>query len=322
MPIHAAELRLNNGDRITGEVVRHERGRIVFRSPILGEISVADTDATIIATPETPVESLTGLPPNEELPAVTKPPLRQIAAIPVKPVKTPQSKWKGKVEFGFINQSGRREALNLSFRAEAELKKAADDYKATARYLYGKTSNLVSSNRRDTNFRWRHDISGRVFFQSLSSYTDDKVAGINLNLEQNGSVGYQFLTTERQKASLGGGVTVQYREASGLDAGLNYLGSLFQDYSYKINGRLTFTQAFNGLYSPDSQARSITTGTKTSNLNTQAENYKMSFNSSLQGKMSERVSLNLRYEYEYDNAMLDPKARTDQRITSSVGYSF
>jgi putative salt-induced outer membrane protein YdiY len=54
----------------------------------------------------------------------------------------------------------------------------------------------------------------------------------------------------------------------------------------------------------------------------EAENYKVRFNSSLQGKLSERISLNLRYEYEYDNAILDKNGRTDRRVTSSLGYSF
>ncbi|MCB1103627.1 MAG: DUF481 domain-containing protein [Cephaloticoccus sp.] len=54
----------------------------------------------------------------------------------------------------------------------------------------------------------------------------------------------------------------------------------------------------------------------------EADNYKVRFNSTLQGKMSERISLNLRYEFEYDNAVLNKEARSDQRITSSVGYAF
>ena len=38
--------------------------------------------------------------------------------------------------------------------------------------------------------------------------------------------------------------------------------------------------------------------------------------------MTERFSLNLRFEYEFDNAILDPKAKVDQRITTSLGYGF
>lgn len=327
LPTTAAELHLNNGDRITGEVVMRVDDKIHFRSPILGDLVVAETDAAVIEEPDTPVESLAGLPPPEPKPKSTPATAdtgSRVAAVPLAPPppapKPPR--WKGKIEFGFSNQSGRTDALNLSVRTEAELKKDLNHYRANARFLYGKTSDIVSSNRRDGSFRWRHEISERIFTQSLSSYTDDRVAGIDLNLEQNGSVGYQFLRTDRHTGSLGAGLTVQYRDAVGVETAFNYLGEFFQDYTYKINGRLSFSQAINALYSPDSQARSISTGTSVSNLTQEAENYKVRFNSALQGKMSERISLNLRYEYEYDNAINNPAARTDQRITSSVGYAF
>ena len=327
LPAGSAELHLNNGDRITGDVVLRVDGKIHFRSPILGDLVVAETDAAVIEEPDTPVESLAGLPPPEPKPKSTPATAdtgSRVAAVPLAPPppapKPPR--WKGKLEFGFSNQSGRTEALNMSVRTEAELKKTLNHYRANARFLYGKTGNIISSNRRDASFRWRREISERIFTQTVSSYTDDRVAGIDLNLEQNGSVGYQFLRSDNHTGSMGGGLTVQYRDAIGVETAINYLGEFFQDYTYKINGRLSFSQAVNALYSPDSQARSITAGTSVKNLTQEAENYKVRFNSALQGKMSERISLNLRYEYEYDNAINNPAARTDQRITSSVGYAF
>jgi len=318
----AAELHLDNGDRITGEVVRRENGNIYFQSPVFGEIVVAEVDAVVVDTPETPVESLTGLPPKDKTKAIKAPRLvegadpdaRKAASLP---------KWKGKMELGFTNQSGRRDSSNLSVRTEAELKKGPDNFRVTGRYLYGETNNVVASNRQDASFRWRHNISARIFAQSQSSYSRDQVSRINHNLEQNGSMGYQFLRSERHKASGGGGATLQYRDAEGLESRLSYLGEIFQEYTYKINGRLTLSQAINALYSPDGRGRTIksliSTGTA---VNTSDETYKVLFNSSLQGKMSEWISLNFRYEYEYDNAILDKNGRTDQRITSSVGYAF
>ena len=84
---------------------------------------------------------------------------------------------------------------------------------------------------------------------------------------------------------------------------------------------MTVSQALNALYSPNESARLINASTSNA-LTAEADNYKVRFNSTLQGKMSERISLNLRYEFEYDNAILNKEARSDQRITSSVGYAF
>ena len=122
--------------------------------------------------------------------------------------------------------------------------------------------------------------------------------------------------------SVGAGLTFQYRDANGVEKGTAYLGEVFQDYTYKLNGRLTFLQNINVLYSPDGRSRALSSGASSTLFVDQAENYKVRFNSTLQGKLSERISLNLRYEYEYDNAILDRYGRTDRRVTSSLGYSF
>ena len=310
----AAELQLSNGDRITGELIRREDGKIYFRSSILGELVIAETDAVVMDTPETPVESLAGLPPEIEQVQLRdaeslRPPLKKAATRP----------WKGKLEFGFQNQAGRQSTLNYSARAELERKSQLNQYRLNARYLYGESAQVVSSDRRDASFRWRHEISERVFGQTLTSYSSDEVSNIRLNAEQNAGFGYKVLVGERHTGSVGAGLTVQYREAEGVEGGTAYLGEVFQDYIYKLNGRLTFLQNLNVLYSPDGRDAKLSAS---SLFTDEAENYKVRFNSSLQGKLSERISLNLRYEYEYDNAILDRNGRTDRRVTSSLGYSF
>ena len=324
--VSAAQLHLSNGDRITGVVIQRVEGKIYFNSTLFGQIIVDEADAAVVDTPETPVESLAGLPPAKKTkPAKTLLVQATDSSLSDKdssPFPQKLTKWKGKMEFGFLNQSGRREVLNASLRMEAEHKSGANNLRAVGRYLYGENDNKVASDRQDASFRWRHDVSGRIFAQSLTSYTRDKITQIDLNLEQNGSMGYQLVQGEQHNATVGAGLTLQYREAEGFDSGVNYLGEVFQDYSYKINGRLTLTQAINALYSPNGRVRSITSATNLSNLTNEADNYKVRFNSALQGKMSEHISLNLRYEYEYDNAILDKNGRTDQRITSSVGYAF
>lgn len=311
----AAELHFNNGDRITGEVVQRVDGKIHFLSPVLGNLVIAETEAVIIETPDTPAESLAGLPP-----VIEQVRLRDADVPRPDPRPAPPPKWKGKIEFGFNNQTGRTETSSLNLRGETTYAKDRSSYRVNARYLYGESTGLVTSDRRDAGFRWRHDLSGRIFAQAVTSYFSDRVANVDINLEQNAGFGYKFHDKDRSKASVGAGLTLQYREAAGVENGATVLGELFQDYTYKINGRLTFSQDINALYSPDARTRTLLVAAPS--LSEEAENYKIRFNSTLQGKLSERISLNLRYEYEYDNAILSRDNRTDQRVSSSLGYSF
>ena len=52
------------------------------------------------------------------------------------------------------------------------------------------------------------------------------------------------------------------------------------------------------------------------------QNYRVRFNSTLQGRVTDRISMNLRFEYEFDNTIADRDAKSDQRISSSLGYAF
>lgn len=328
----ADELHLRNGDRVTGTLVRRGEGKIYFRSTLLGELVVSETEASVIEAPETPVESLAGLPPHHPSdpahpPAQADPkaPATATSAAPnavAATPKKPDTSWKGKIEFGYQNQSGRTNALNLTLRADAERTVAVDNYRFNFRYLNGKTGASVSADRQDASFRWRHELSEKLFGQAVSSYSADKVKQINSDIEQNVGVGYKVLERSRQTASVGTGVTLQYRDAVAIEHGLTYLGEFFQDYTYKVNGRLTLSQDSNAQFSPESRGQFTYVNNQLVPTQTDARNYKLRFNTTLQGKVTNTVSLNLRFEYEYDNAIYDPNARTDQRVSSSIGYAF
>jgi putative salt-induced outer membrane protein YdiY len=337
-PLSAAtELRLRNGDVLRGEHLKTENGIIHFRSPVLGTMLVPAADAEVKDVPDTPVESLVGLPPVK---ATAKPntdadktpegnakpaddknadnPHAAVATVakPTAPSKAAahvsKPKWKGKVEFGYQQQSGRKDAISGSLRIDAEsATKSANLLKASARALYGKQNSQINSERYEGSFRWRHDFGARLFTQSLTSYLADRVKHIDQSYEQNIGLGYRIIDHGRHILNAGFGGTAQYRQALGVTEDVVYLTEFFQDYSYKINGRLSFTQESNALYSTKAILRDTSP----------AGNYRLRFNTALQGKISDRVSLNLRYEYEYDNTVANPALRADQRVTSSIGYA-
>lgn len=325
VPVHAAELQLANGDRVSGSLVRRAQGKIYFHSPLLGDLVVDEKNATVVPDDDTAVESLVGLPP---IPAARAAPSasRPDAAPPTSdtvPAATEvtAARWKGKIEFGLANQQGRKNANNISVRSDAEHTDGPDNLRVSGRYLYGKTEETVTSDRKNANFRWRHTLSDKMFSQTVTSYSADSIKGIDYDLEQNAGLGYKFISRPRHTGSIGAGVTLQYRSATDLAHNLAYLGELFQDYTYKINGHFTLFQESGALYAPE--ARGIVTYSgKTLISEADTRGYKLHFNTTLQGKVSEKISLNIRYEYEYDSTIAEIAARADQRITSSIGYAF
>lgn len=342
-PLEAVEeLHLRNGDRVTGRLISRDDGKITFESDFFGVLTIDEIDAAVVELPETPVESLAGLPPTRtpsrtetaatitgaatgSLPAAAKvaPPATTTMAKPTSAPSTAAGgaqRWKGKVEFGFLDQNGRNRRTDLSLRGETERKIGPkNQLRAEGRILYAKTRNTVSTDRQDALFRWRHNLTDRMFGQSQTSYLSNDVQKINLNLEQNFGLGYRLFDRDRHVLNVGGGLTAQYRESPLHENGWAYLIEAFQDYTWKLNGRITFTQNANAFISPEQfGSRNLVSSTMVSD----AGNYRIRFNSALQGKVTERISMNLRLELEHDATIENEDLRNDRRITSSIGYAF
>jgi putative salt-induced outer membrane protein YdiY len=323
LTLSAVQLQLANGDKISGTIISRTPETITFRSPVLGEFTVPAQKVKVVnvAPPEANIESLAGLPPNPEVEQTTQKPGAKNRSPQAndEPEVTP---WKGKVEFGFRQQQGRRDEINFDIRANARRQIDIDSYAADVRLLYGEQGERTINNRYDGSFRWRRELSDRTFAQTLTSFTRDELKNITQNWEQNVGAGIRVMKTEDHTLNMGGGLTGQYRVSEDIESGFFTLIELFQDYQYQINGRLTFLQETIAQYSPDSQTRFITVPNQPTAAIPGETNYKVRFNTTLQGKLSQRLSLNLRFEYEFDNAVANKNARVDQRITSSLGYGF
>ncbi|MCX6936976.1 MAG: DUF481 domain-containing protein [Verrucomicrobia bacterium] len=341
-PGQRVELQLANGDRLTGELIWRVDGKIRFRSPILGDLTLAETDAAILEitdrndTPPSP-NAVTGTPektaplPEKKsptapaitrttasTPAVTSVPSANPANTKIPPIKP----WKGKLEYGYAQQTGLKDTLSYNLRGEAEKQINQHSLKTTGRILYAEQNKRPSADRTDSNFRWRYQISKRTFSQAQTTYLRDDITQIHANFEQNVGLGYRIIDLKRHAVNVGAGITGQYRDWDAGTSGFAPYGEIFEDYSFKINDRITLTQDIVVQYSPADRAFNIPANGRPAAVNPDAENYKVRFNASLQGKVTERISVNLRFEYELDNAIQLQGGRKNERITSSIGYAF
>lgn len=232
------------------------------------------------------------------------------------------TKWTGKVEFGYSNELTNVRTVSTSLRAQADRNVGPDEVEFKGIYLYGSSNHLATTDQDEIDFRWRHNLDQHWFTQALTSYSSDKIRLINTDFEQTADLGYKVLNDPRQTLDIGGGAMVQYFDATGVERGSDYLGNAFQDYTYKINANYTFTEDATVQYSPEERGRNGFVADLNSPINTKSRNYDYKFHATLQGKVSNHLSLNLHYDYEYDNAVLDPNSRADQHITATLGYGF
>lgn len=344
LPGRAAEqLILANGDRVTGKVIKREKGLVYFHSQVLGDIVAAENQVTIVelpaarAAPPAPASAVAVSPPAAPKAApVAAVPLPQPAPVetwfgwwwpwwvsqPFRVLEPVVTHWTGKIEFGYDNNLTTTRAVTTTTRMEADRTIGPDSFQFKGIYLYGSSAGVPTTNQDEYDFQWRHQLDARLFTQLKTSYISDKIRLVNDNVEEQAGVGYKVFVNARQTVDVGGGVTGQYLDAFGIEKGLDYLGDIFQDYTYRINGRYTFGEDISADYSPDRRGQYGVLPSLGTPASASARNYDYKFHSTLQGKVTDHLSLNLHFEYDYDNAVLDPSARAEQHITTTLGYAF
>lgn len=307
LPGRAAVWTLANGDRLTGELVQETSTHIEVLHARLGLLKIPRAELqTAVAAKQTVADA----PKAAQTAQAAQP----AAGTAVKP-KVP--KWKRQVDVGYAQQAGSRDKQDLSVRMQLDGKRGENTYRATARLLQTETDNLTVTDRREADFRWRYDINKRLFTQALTTYVEDGVRQIDLSVEQQLGGGYRIVDGDRHKANVGLGAVAQYLDRVNTETQTALLGSFFQDYAFELNSRLKLTQESSFMYS-DTGALTTRSGTMVSAPT--AGSYRLKFNTGMQSKVTDRMSLNVRFEYDYDRSILDSELRADQRFTTSLGY--
>lgn len=294
---------LTNGDRLTGELVEEGEEVVEIKHAQLGRISVPRSS----------------LRPPEKANATTAADAASRGPLPAVGAAAPRKRWKRQIDIGYSQQSGTKSKQDLTVRGQLDGKIGANTYRATARLLQSESENKTVTDRKEADFRWRHDISKRLFTQAQTTYASDDVRLIDLSLEQQLGGGYRLVDAKRHQANIGVGAVVQLLDREGYDNVRGLLGSFFQDYAYTMSSRLKLTQETNfqltdsGTFALQG-GRPVLPGTEADG------NYRVKFNAALQSKLTSEFSVNVRYEYDYDRTVADPNLRGDQRLTTSVGY--
>jgi putative salt-induced outer membrane protein YdiY len=221
-----------------------------------------------------------------------------------------------------LMQTGRTDSTDTNFRAESNYVHNSNSYRLIGRYLYSESNRTVSTDRTEGSLRWRHELDKKWFYQTLSSYLSSKTKGLDHDVEQNLGLGYRIINTSRTSASIGAGLTGQYRDIHNSKVGKSLLGEFFQDLVFKYNPHLEFGEDFVAQYSPSGRGIRVLPNGQVQVLDTEVDNYRFSFKAFARGKFTESLSLSLRYEYEYDNPFATNNGKAEQRIITSLGYSF
>lgn len=301
---------LANGDRLTARLLSETATEVVIAHPQLGRLTLPRAALTLA-------------------PAPAPAPVAEVSKAPGAPAKTQEvtddeasGQWRRKVELGVVLQEGPKVSRDLHARVQTEGRWAGNSIRATASVTRAQADGKVTRERDEAEVRIRRDFNRRTFAQTLTNYFSDDVRRVDLSVEQQVGGGYRILDGRRQKASVGVGAVLQRFEREGYLDQTAVLGSAFQDYAYAWNDRVKLMQESSLQFSDRAPAIARNVPGSTVIADAPDGTYRLKLNTTLQTKMTDQVSLNLRYEYDFDRSIAEPELRADSRLTSSLVYAW
>lgn len=290
----ADTLVLKNGDRISGEFIRHAEGVIVFRSAALGDLQVPAHEATV-------TQSAT--------PAAAHGPVVNVAHLDrpsdPRPARNENGRdWKRRVDFGLTAQDGLHEQSNYNLRLEAA--RATDNRELNFGFTrrYGKVDDQVLADATSATALVTHKVTEDFFLRGLTRYDRDPIVGIGHSAEQSFGLGYTLTESDRLRFDVGGGAVLRHREAYGDQARWNGLLDAFGRLRFAVTERMSLTQDLAMTGDPR-----------------RGDDFKFKWNTALVNKLTEMLNMSVRYEFER-NYTATADVPDTQRLITAIGCVF
>lgn len=201
VPAAADELRLTNGDRYTGTVVRLADGTLTFKTAN-GELHVPWKDVAGLRTEAPLMVTRGGALPQSAVVSGEAADLADITAIepPAPPIE-----WKGGASAGLLASSGNTDVNTLRMDGDVNARTRADRY--TASGILNRSTNASVETTRNWNTAFGYDrfVSRRLFIEGSLILTNDKFRDLTLRTAAGVGLGYDVWKGPNGTLSVNGG---------------------------------------------------------------------------------------------------------------------
>lgn len=311
---------LRNGDRVSGEIVRLERGRLLVRTPYAGEVRIdwrevgtLSTDQPIYVTvdevnrvqatfgqSDAGSATLTGGDWLESGPL----PLNRITAMTREP--EPPVKVTGRINVGASATSGNTDTEKLHADAEVIARSVKN------RFTIGGAVNKAEDSGVETESNWiaylkyDHFISRKWYAYSNADMESDDFKDIKLRTTLGIGAGYQFLETPATNVSVEGGVNyvnTDFEVAADESYPAGRLASKLDHYLF--GSKTQFFHRNEGFFALDD-----------------SENVFVRTQTGLRWPVIERLAATAQYNVDWDANPAPGRSRTDRTILFTLGYNW
>lgn len=259
-PALADEVRLKNGDRLTGSILSLTEDRLHFETTVAGELSLPwgevvslKTDRPIMVTFIRGDRLIGWIEPSRSgglllLSSFGVVPLRRRHILALRPlseeevliagpfVKPPR--WESQIEAGVQVRSGNVDSRDFNVGLQTTRKAKGSEFSAKVTAAYGETEGerTVGQVLGEARFDLLH--TERFFSFSLLDMEHDALQDLNLRAQENVGVGYKFIRTPRSllQGEVGVGLSEEFFEGGKSD--IDSEGRLGAKWTERVGERL------------------------------------------------------------------------------------
>lgn len=313
-PAGADEVRLKNGDRLTGELIRMDKELLTLRSGAVDarihvnweEIACFSTDR------ETAVELKSGelvtgtVSCTDGNILIDSPRLGTSKEIPLAQIEgVNPSIYSGYFVLGGSLAGGNSDTFGVGLATRFKIKTKKHRFTVDAKYNYGTADGDTNTNNSLGNIKYDLFTTEKIYSYAQSMIEKDEMANLDLRNTEGLGFGYQFSDTRRLVFALEGGLSFFYEQFTGqpstTSAALRWAGNFEWE---AIRRLLHLYVRHEGYYTPDNGRVTLRQ------------------DQGLFVPMLDDLAMNLGVDYRY-NSKPDPgKGPSDVTVTFGITYEY
>jgi putative salt-induced outer membrane protein YdiY len=319
--LRADEIHLKNGDRLSGKIVSLSERKLMLEAEFAGRLAIdwAHVDRISTDAPHTVVLEngaiLKGVVKPSDTPgrlelsgeAALEPVPVELAQVKaINPPEEPAVKLNGRINLGFSKTSGNTDLENT--HADAEVVVRAASHRLTLGGDYNRASEDNRKTVDNAAGRLKHDyfLTRQIYWYLNGLLERDQLKDINLRTTAGPGLGYQIFEGELMNLSVEAGpsyVYTSFNHGGSDDSVSGRWGIKFDRFFFEKLFQYYFT---NEGYISASDASDVFMFTRTG----------------LRFPVHGGLSLNVGWEWDWDNTPADDANKSDYRYILSIGYGF
>jgi putative salt-induced outer membrane protein YdiY len=316
--LHADSITFNNGDQLTGVLVKLSENIVTFDSKMIGKVNIkAENIASITTVKPANIRFKDGKTVTSPLGATAN----GVFAIKNRSMNFsniecmncgPSDRWKGTITAGYESSHGNTRSKNAHARISISRKRKEDRTTANFEYYLSKERGCDNSSYNTTEDSWllkgKHDF----FFDKKrygfinGSYETDKVADLNYRTIMGGGFGYQWIDSPKTEFATEIGLASLYENFdNGTSSNSKLTAQAGYNFSHKVNSKARFLHELTWFPSTDN-----------------VSDYYLTSNTELRYGLTEAFFLSLRMVFDYDSTPAKKADSTDLKYLIGAGMSF